>query len=196
METHFNKIINATLRGTSDIDQLLAAIFGIALTTRGSRFLELGVRSGCSTTPLLLASKLIGGRLTSVDIQTPSYKCSEDLFAHWNFVKMDAIEFLEKNEEKFDLVFVDDWHDGKHVARELELIDSFSDKNTVIILHDLMYHMHPNYNDSENGDRFGLGGGEFANGGPHRAVSSLSKDKWEYSTLPFNNGLTILRKII
>ena len=36
--------------------------------------------------------------------------------------------------------------------------------------------------------------GQWANGGPYRAVAELNPQFWEFSTLPWNNGLTILRK--
>jgi len=38
-------------------------------------------------------------------------------------------------------------------------------------------------------------GGEWSQGGPTHAVLELDKNKWEWVTIPFNNGLTILRKI-
>lgn len=36
--------------------------------------------------------------------------------------------------------------------------------------------------------------GQWANGGPYRAVAELSPQFWEFATLPYNNGLTLLRK--
>jgi hypothetical protein len=36
--------------------------------------------------------------------------------------------------------------------------------------------------------------GQWGNGGPYRAVAELNPQFWEFSTLPWNNGLTILRK--
>jgi hypothetical protein len=36
--------------------------------------------------------------------------------------------------------------------------------------------------------------GQWANGGPYRAVAELPSQFWEFATLPYNNGLTILRK--
>ena len=35
---------------------------------------------------------------------------------------------------------------------------------------------------------------QWANGGPYRAVAELNPNFWEFSTIPSNNGLTILRK--
>ena len=37
-------------------------------------------------------------------------------------------------------------------------------------------------------------GEQWNNGGPYRAVAELNHQFWEFSTLPWNNGLTILRK--
>jgi hypothetical protein len=39
-----------------------------------------------------------------------------------------------------------------------------------------------------------LNTGQWAKGGPYRAVAELDPQFWEFSTLPYNNGLTILRK--
>ena len=38
------------------------------------------------------------------------------------------------------------------------------------------------------------GGAQWDGGGPYRAVAELNPQFWEWSTLPWNNGLTILRK--
>ena len=42
----------------------------------------------------------------------------------------------------------------------------------------------------------GLKNSEWGEGGPTRAVFELDPERWEYATIPVNNGLTILRKII
>ena len=189
-------IIQQTIHGNGDGDQLTAAIFGIALTTRCKNFLELGVRSGQSTFPLLYAASLLGGKVTSVDIETPTFQCPNEFAPNWNFVKSEAIQFLTANTEKYDLIFIDDWHDGIHVRKELDLLEPYCDKSTVILLHDLMYGWtNPEYNTSRSGADCGWGmSGEFDNGGPYWAVAGLDSSKWEFATLPYNNGLTILRK--
>ena len=38
-------------------------------------------------------------------------------------------------------------------------------------------------------------GTEWGEGGPTKAVFELDKNKWEWATIPINNGLTILRRI-
>ena len=173
-----------------------AAIFGIALTTRGKNFLELGVRTGCSTLPLLYAASLLDATVTSVDIERPSFVCPNQLSKNFRFIQSEAISFLTSNREKYDLIFIDDWHDGIHVRKELDLLEPYCDKSTVILLHDLMYGFkHPEYNMCKSGAECNWGhNNEFDNGGPYWAVAGLDSSKWEFATLPFNNGLTILRK--
>jgi predicted O-methyltransferase YrrM len=187
MQNHVQKILTTTMTGDGDSDQLLAAIFGICMTTRGKNFLELGVREGVSTLPLLTAASLLNARLTSVDICETIFDCPPDLKTSWTFVKSDAIEFLSNNTSSYDLVFIDDWHDGVHVRKELDLLEPYCSKSTIILLHDLMARTHPNYNTD-------FGDGEFGNGGPFAAVNGLDTSVWEFATIPVCNGLTLLRK--
>jgi predicted O-methyltransferase YrrM len=181
-------IIQTTLSKTNDSGQLSAAIFGIVLTLDCKNVLELGVRDGETTFPLLGALKLTGGNLTSVDIDATSFECPPSLSEQWTFIQEDALSFLENDKGHYDLVYIDDWHDGIHVAKELQLLINKIDKRTIVLLHDLMHTgTHPNYNTSS-------GMGEFANGGPYAAVKGLNPEEWEFATLPVSHGLTILRR--
>jgi len=213
----FNKVLQRTVNprwpgGFGDSDHHLMTMFSIAIQMRSKKILELGVRDGTTTEPLLCASAMLNGHLTSVDIENPpSWKVPKELQKFHSFIKSDAIEFLEKEVSKktfnplgipayphYDIVYIDDWHSYEHVKKELELIDKLTNKSSIIMLHDLMVERYADgicynapgeyYNcvDSE---------GEFGHGGPTRAVLELDKNKWEWVTLPINNGLTILRKI-
>jgi predicted O-methyltransferase YrrM len=185
-----NYIIHKTCTGTSDSDQHLMTLFSLILNIKAKKVLELGVRFGDTTLPLLLGLSKNGGHLTSIDINDTEFVCPENLKQYWTFHKIDAIEFLEKQTEKYDLIYVDDWHSYLHVKKELELIDKISDKTTLIVLHDLMGGgNHPNY-------VFMDGCPEWEGGGPCRAVFELDINKWEWATIPVNHGLTILRKKI
>jgi len=76
------------------------------------------------------------------------------------------------------------------VKRQLELLDELVSPSSIILLHDLMYgNTNPFYHCDLT-----LKDGQWANGGPYRAVAELNPQFWEWSTLPWNNGLTILRK--
>lgn len=190
MELNF--IVEKTINGLGDSDSHLATLFGIAIGSKGKTILELGVRNGDSTLPFLLAAKLNKGKVYSVDINETKFIPDEELKNFWEFTKMDAIEFLENWDDSIplDIVYIDDWHSYDHVKKELEILDRLVSPSTVILIHDLMYGgTCPFYHSDMT-----LQDGQWANGGPYRAVAELNPQFWEFSTLPWNNGLTLLRK--
>ena len=188
------ELMNRTLKTKNDGGEQyfehVLTFFSIALQMKTKKILELGVRNGGSSYPFLVACKVLGGHLTSVDIKSNVWIAPEDLAEYQTFIQSDAIEFLTKNTEKYDLIYVDDCHSYPHVKKELEEIDRISDENTIILLHDLMGNSEPNYWSPIDYDE----NGEWGLGGPYRAVEELDKEKWEWMTIPTNHGLTILRK--
>ena len=194
MENYLMELMNRTLKtkddGETQYFEHVLTFFSISLQMKSKKILELGVRSGGSSYPFLLACKVLGGHLTSVDIASSVWKAPAELAEYQTFVLSDAIKFLTNNTEKYDLIYVDDWHSYPHVKRELEEIDRVSDENTIILLHDLMGNSEPNYWSPIDYDE----NGEWGLGGPYRAVEELDKEKWEWMTIPANHGLTILRK--
>jgi predicted O-methyltransferase YrrM len=194
MENYLMELMNRTLKTKNDgglqYFEHVLTFFSIALQMKTKKILELGVRDGGSSYPFLVASKVLGGHVTSVDINSDVWRPPEDLAQYQTFIQSDAIDFLINNTEKYDLIYVDDWHSYPHVKKELEEIDRVSDENTIILLHDLMGNSEPNYWSPIDYDE----NGEWGLGGPYRAVEELDKEKWEWMTIPINHGLTILRK--
>ena len=189
---YVNRFVNKSIDGKGDSDRHLLTLFSIALASKGETYVELGVREGHTTEPLYQAAWHNGGKLWSVDLNEPTeFKPPSDTL-HYQFKKQDSIEFLEgwPKHKKMDVVFVDDWHSYEHVKRQLELLDECVGPRSVILLHDLMYgNTDPFYHvDLAHHE------GQWASGGPYRAVAELNPQFWEWSTLPWNNGLTILRK--
>ena len=196
MQDLFNSFFEKTLnpRPLGDSDAHLMTMFSIGLQIKAKKILELGIRYGDSTEPLLAVAVVNQGHLTSVDIaQDVPFKCPEDYKVNFTFIQSDAILFLEnevQNNKHYDLIYVDDWHAYEHVKRELELIDSLTDKKSIILLHDLVAFTEPEYHWPVESPV----GTEWSQGGPTRAVFELDKLRWEFCTIPFCNGLTILRK--
>jgi predicted O-methyltransferase YrrM len=188
---YINSLIKDVISGSGDSDKHLMTLFSIALSINAKNILELGVRDGKTTLPLLMAAKYTSGTVTSVDINDTSFIPPDDFKKLYNFKKMDSIQYLkEKHSIPFDLIYIDDWHSYTHVKEELELIDRIVSPKSVILLHDLMY---GNYDPYYHTD-LTLKTGQWAHGGPYRAVAELDSQFWEFSTIPVNNGLTILRK--
>ena len=186
------KFIDKALHGKLDSDRHLISIFSIALASKGQVYVELGVREGHTSEPLHKAAELNLGKLWSVDVNEPTEYRPPDNTAHYEFKKIDSIKFLEEwpKHIKMDVVFVDDWHSYEHVKKQLELLDKCVGPSSIILLHDLMYgNTEPFYHTDLT-----LTDGQWAEGGPYRAVAELDPQFWEWSTLPWNNGLTILRK--
>ena len=137
-------------------------------------------------------ARLNNGVLHSVDIDGNPFL--SDRTQNWKYYQCDSIQFLEDWEKVKnpvpDFVYIDDWHSYDHVKRELEILDRIVSPSTIICIHDLMYgNTCPFYHTDLT-----LKEGQWANGGPYRAVAELNPQFWEFATLPWNNGLTILRK--
>jgi predicted O-methyltransferase YrrM len=183
-------ILIKSINGKGDSDRHLMTLFSIALATKGKNYIELGVRKGDTTVPLAEAARINDGVLYSVDIVGPP----EIKASNWHFHKKDAVEFLlyweALNFPAPDFVYIDDWHSYEHVKKELEILDRIVAPKTVVVLHDLMYGNTAPYYHSD----ITLKDGQWANGGPYRAVAELDPQFWEFCTLPWSHGLTILRK--
>jgi predicted O-methyltransferase YrrM len=193
MNKNFSYLIEKAQTGTNDSDKHFLTLFSVALASGAKHIIELGVREGGTTFPLLMAASMNKGTLHSVDINETSYIPPSDLKSSWKFYQQDAIQFLknwDRNKE-VGLVYVDDWHSYDHVKKELEQLDSIVSPSSIIILHDLMYGgTCPFY----HSDLTSSAGVQWEDGGPYRAVAELNPQFWEFATLPWNNGLTILRK--
>jgi len=127
-----------------------------------------------------------------VDVQPTTFECPVDYRSHWDFVQGDALDFLYQwpAQDKIDFVLLDDWHSYEHVRGELALLDERIGPSSVVLLHDLMRGGHEPYYHCD----LTVKTGTWANGGPYRAVAELDPSLWEWATLPWDSGLTLLRK--
>ena len=196
MNEEFNNLIkrwiNKTLQGKGDSDGHLLTLFTLALASKAKAMVELGVRDGTSTLPLLAAAALTNGHLYSVDKEPVNFDIPDKLKTYWSFDQNNSLSFLKTwpTEKIIDLVYLDDWHAYEHVKAELKLIDPLVSPSSLILIHDTMYgNTQPFYHTDLT-----LKNGQWAEGGPYRAVAEMDMNFWEWSTLPWNNGLTILRK--
>lgn len=191
-DEYFKSILDKSINGKEDSDSHLLSIFAIAISIKAKNIMELGVRGGTTTLPLLMAASISDGSVQSVDIQDTQFICPKEYKNMWKFHKKDAIDFLKEcnNDDPYDLIYIDDWHAYGHVKQELELIDKLISPTGVVLLHDLMYgNSQPFYHCDIT-----LKDGQWAEGGPYRAVAELNPQFWEFATIPSCNGLTILRK--
>lgn len=184
-------MIGLAADGPGDSDRHLMTLFGLALGRRGKLYLELGVRDGATTLPLLMAAYTVGAQLVSVDKRLTSFVPPAYLAESWRFTHMDALVYLKTCplETCFDLVLIDDDHTNSHVMVELSYLDRHVSPRSLILIHDTMYGQSPCYHSDP------LARGTWAEGGPYGAlVSYCDPDIWEWATVPYGHGLTLLRK--
>jgi predicted O-methyltransferase YrrM len=193
MVRHFiDRFVSLTSTGKGDSDRHVMTLFSIALASKGKTYVELGVREGTTTLPILAAAHINNGTLYSVDVDSSRFSCPDEFKDNWQFIQSDAVEFLNQWDlhRKIDFLYIDDWHSYEHVKKELEIVDRLVGPSSIVLLHDLMWGNHDPFYHCD----LTLQKGQWADGGPYRAVSELSPQFWEWSTLPWNNGLTVLRK--
>ena len=198
---YFDLMIRLVLTNDRDIDEHLFTLFSMVLSNKPEFVFELGVRTARSSLAFLSANQYVDCKLISVDIDPirPDFNFPESWKTKWTFFQKDALKFLEddlpkiledRDENRSLIFYVDDWHCGEHVSKELEFISKHATPKDLIILHDLMYgNSQPHYRSVDNpSDK------QWSNGGPYAAIEKLDLSKWEYCTIPRCHGLTFLRK--
>ena len=160
----------------TDIHEHLQTLYLLTIELNLKNILELGTRTGESTIPLLLATKELGGTMTSVDIDS----CFEakakikqmNLEKYWNFIQNDDLSLTWDKE--IDHLFIDTSHTYDQTLAELQKFEPFVRKGGLITLHDIM--SCPPVLDAVN---------DFL----------TEKNNFRFYKFFHNNGLAILRKI-
>lgn len=124
----------------TDIHEHLQTLHMLTVELNLKKILELGTRTGESTIALLLATKNLGGKMTSVDLDS----CDEakkkvkslGLDSYWNFIQTDDLT-LDWN-ETIDHLFIDTSHAYEHTMLEFQKIEPFVRKGGLITLHDII----------------------------------------------------------
>jgi predicted O-methyltransferase YrrM len=121
-------------RTPSDIWEHLPTLLSLVHRLRAEHVIELGTRSGVSTTALLYALEATGGRLTSIDIDpAPDIPPSD----HWTFIQGDDLDpTVVAGLDEADLIFIDTSHEYLQTLRELNVYVNLIRKPGLIVLHD------------------------------------------------------------
>lgn len=119
----------------SDIQHHLPLLYSLA---KGN-VLELGTRTGVSTTALLAGVEVYGGRVLSVDIEDCSALFSEHpQWAFWqnSSTDTDAAQDIATYAGPFDLLLADTEHTVEQVTAELALWSTHMRPSGHILVHD------------------------------------------------------------
>ena len=130
--------------------------------------LEIGTHVGCSTVSIALSlNGREGAKLTTVDkrdvnvgdyynknaqsinLKTPKQMIEEiGCSSFVDFVVSDSVEFLNKNNNKYDFIFLDGDHSYDKVYKEVPLAVNILNEGGIILLHDYFPDYKPLWNSS------------------------------------------------
>ena len=99
--------------------------------------LELGVRSGNSTSAFLAAAEANDGHVWSADTERPDVPASWHDSGLWTFIQGDDLT-LKPPAEAFDIVFIDTSHHYEHTLAELRRYVPLVAKGGTVLLHDTL----------------------------------------------------------
>jgi predicted O-methyltransferase YrrM len=119
----------------SDIQLHLPRFVEMVVSRNATKVIELGTRSGVSTTAWLHALDLTDGHLWSVDI---GGKPAIGDWSHWTFVQGDdeSEAVLSQLPQDVDICFIDTSHFYEHTLRELRLYAARVKPGGLVVCHD------------------------------------------------------------
>jgi predicted O-methyltransferase YrrM len=114
------------------------------------KILELGVRHGLSTNFFLKFCEKKGGKLFSVDIDDCSKAANSK---NWKFIQCRDDNFNKITKEagtNFDLIYIDSFHNAKHVSKLIYLYYKNLKKNGCIFIDDISWILYSKKNTRDN----------------------------------------------
>lgn len=156
------------LRNVADPGDMehITRLFEITCSYTRARVLELGTRTGMSTSAFLAAAEQNGGHVWSVDIEQPRVPAGWADCGVWTLTVADDLGELPALEGlEFDVLFIDTSHSREHTLAELRRFVPLVTPGGRVLLHDSV--MFPGVRQAldelypgqwaEWGGRFGMG---------------------------------------
>ena len=128
----------------SDIRDQMPLLYEAAAAYTGVKVLELGVRTGNSTTAFLAAAEEAGGHVWSVDVDPPH--APGELWTgsgRWTFLQGDDLKIALPEESpgvplRPDVLFIDTDHTYEHTLAELRRYVPLVGEGGVVLMHDTL----------------------------------------------------------
>ena len=131
-------------------EKLKETFYEDLIKVKNPTILEFGVRQGVSTKLFIDICKNNAGKLYSVDLDDYSNKFSSPV---WKFIhsRDDNYEYVTKNiPNKFDLIYLDSFHDAQHVKKIFYYYYSFLKKGGYFIIDDISWILYSKNNIREH----------------------------------------------
>ena len=121
----------------SDVQYCMPLMVQTGLRYQQVRILELGVRSGNSTSAWLLAAQQTGGHVWSVDTMAPEVPAHWADSGLWTFICGDDLA-IPLPDGGFDVVFIDTSHSYAHTLAELRRFVPLVNPGGTVLAHDTL----------------------------------------------------------
>jgi predicted O-methyltransferase YrrM len=128
-----------TEREPNDIKDEMPYLLGAASGYTKCRVLELGVRTGRSTSAFLTAAARTGGHVWSVDVNEPVVPAQWADSGYWTFKRasdMDVVPEIEGWPASYHVLFIDTSHQRAHTLAELRKFVPYVEPGGVVLCHD------------------------------------------------------------
>lgn len=178
MDKNIESIVHEHHTGAVGFTRHYLTLYSLVLGMEAQNVFELG--AGFSSPTILAALKKTGGKLTTCDNRSVEHKqltgVMEEYKDRWTYHQAESRDFLKTiSNEVYDVVLHDGAHDFKNIILDLWKIAPRVKKNGLILVHDTF---HP--------------------GLQRRSLSlavriGLFPRRYEIVTLPYGNGLSIIR---
>ena len=125
--------------GPNDIKDEMPYLLGAASGYTAVRVLELGVRSGRSTSAFLAAAARVGGHVWSVDVAVPQVPDRWHGCGYWTFSQADDLDLTPEIQgwpDSYHVLFIDTSHTYDHTLAELRKFVPYVATGGVVLCHD------------------------------------------------------------
>jgi len=127
----------ARLAQWSDVQYAMERFYATAASYPGVAVLELGVRSGNSTSAFLAGAEKAGGHVWSVDIAQPDVPAEWLSCGYWTLTVGDDMA-IPLPERQFGVLFIDTSHTYEHTLGELRRFVPLVAQGGTVLLHDTL----------------------------------------------------------
>jgi predicted O-methyltransferase YrrM len=125
------------LDAPSDVQYCMPKMFATAGRYPDARVLELGVRSGNSTSAFLAAAECYGGHVWSVDTMEPAVPFHWHESGLWTLICGDDL-VVPLPDGGFDVIYIDTAHTYEHTLAELRRFVPLVKIRGTVLLHDTL----------------------------------------------------------
>jgi predicted O-methyltransferase YrrM len=147
VSTSLNDLYTQRLHAHTDISEHLPRLKAFAELTQARNIVELGVRQGNSTLAFLIALRITGSHLYSVDIDPIEGELKQFVgrIGQWDFRQQDDLPYPPFFPDQADIIFIDTSHELEQTRKEIAAYTPHLAPKGVMLFHDTDMKANPHF---------------------------------------------------